>query len=70
MQVDHRVTLEGLRATLVHRDTTTWSRQAFQAWPNHGKNRRVLCVVFFAIVLPLPKFYLSLAILLLVYFIS
>jgi hypothetical protein len=35
-QVDHWITWEGLSATLVHWDATTWSRQSFYAWPNDG----------------------------------
>jgi hypothetical protein len=35
-QVDLWTAWEGLGATLVRWDTITWSRQAFEAWPNHG----------------------------------
>jgi hypothetical protein len=49
-QVYHRITWEGLSATLVHRDTTMWSRQAFKAWPNRRIKSRVFCAFFFAIV--------------------
>jgi hypothetical protein len=36
IQVDLWITWEGLSVTLVHWDATTWSRQAFYTWPNHG----------------------------------
>jgi hypothetical protein len=36
-QVDQWITWEGLSATLVHWDTTTWIREEFYTWPNHGK---------------------------------
>lgn len=39
-QVDQWIAWEGLSATLVCWDTTTWSRQAFE--PYHGKNCHVL----------------------------
>jgi hypothetical protein len=34
-QIDHLLTWEGLSATLVRWDATTWSGQAFYVWPNH-----------------------------------
>jgi hypothetical protein len=49
------ITWEGLSATLVHWDTTTWSRQAFQAWPSHGKNRLCLVFIYFLVIFSLLK---------------
>jgi hypothetical protein len=36
LKFDLLITWEGLSATLIHWDTTTWIRQAYYAWPNHG----------------------------------
>jgi hypothetical protein len=36
LKFDLRITWEGLSATLVHWEATTWSRQAYYAWPNHA----------------------------------
>jgi hypothetical protein len=33
-------------------ETTTWSRQAFEVWPNHCNNRRILCVDLLRFSLP------------------
>jgi hypothetical protein len=45
-QVDHWTAWEGLSATLVLRDTITWSRQEFEAWPNHRiKSPCLLCLI-------------------------
>jgi hypothetical protein len=35
LKFDRWITWERLSATLIHWDATTWSRQAFYAWPNH-----------------------------------
>jgi hypothetical protein len=40
------ITWKGLSATLVHWDATTWSRQAYYAWPNHGVKIVVSLVPF------------------------
>jgi hypothetical protein len=50
-QVDHWIAWEGLSATIVHWDTTTWCRLAFEAWLNHG----IKIVV--SLVLDLCDFY-------------
>jgi hypothetical protein len=57
-KVDHWITWEGLSATLVIWDTTMWSRQAFEAWPNHKKNcMRLVCLIFCNLLLGKLHFY-------------
>jgi hypothetical protein len=56
LKFDLWITWEGLSATLVRRDTTTWNRQAFEAWPNHKKNHCVLHAHLFVNFPPLPYF--------------
>jgi hypothetical protein len=46
LKFDLWITWEGLSATLVHWNTTTWSRQAYYAWSNHGKKITVSLVSF------------------------
>jgi hypothetical protein len=65
-QVDLWINWERLSATIVYWDTTAWSRQAFEAWLNHGENHHVTCAWLFVSFLPLSKLSLSPAILLLV----